>query len=1125
MIYKLINIIMSGEDMMKVWEERENRRILREKLKMFHERNYRGRNPLTNEVKLFLDKYRIKEFFITLLKSFDPELHISNTTALIQTKVDIWNETNSNEKITIETLESEYFLIRNRTRAVINPFLSRREILSNDKYILLCEIEDLEFFYPLFSRQHFERLLGSHNETFQIELTADSLLGTETSLYGSIFHDFYGQKSAFNEALIIYFCSVSFNDLEQNIDRYGQLLLELHKAQIDLGPCMKNMDHNKELLIANYLIHQLKKSEILAIDDLNYINRLRYIQYQIQGIDVTNPPKESRVIAYRNNYYNSNDFVGQLHSIEHLYHDFERSANKLVPEVSFSLYYLNKNITPEIWGQILDSCNSLYYKYEIFLHLNFIPVSSAIIDFKSLHIAPLVLMLLSGMRRPRMIEDLVRIGYTTADEELFDLYINELDDNSVTYKDVLLECYLRLPTGEELFGQAVTAKKQRKSIIKKLLEVVKRPGQEFSPSDLAKFRARRVKEDFAIFDLLIQAGGYLDFILEEYKNLLQDQIYQTYYFLNGKENLFIVFNQLNCHQFESLFINPQEYLVGTETEVFSKGRNLRFHLGVLSLFLLNNKTNINYNIVEQYVLTAFQNAKGMKIGSTKVFSWLDISFDTFNIHKDSYDKNSFLTYCISKLLMSQNDNYKKSYFTSIRWNLSLVEAILLKQEAKIDNIIIEDFLGEDIFDGAGHLQKDTLLLIRAGYPEQGLSLIENIKKRRKIYDDIVKSLEFEALVSLKCFDRARILLEQFQDKRRNLSKEGLLLYFEDQYSQAETAFKTFFAQQSSVISVFDVVNYSAVLIKQEKFLEARNLLESYQHQYDNDPILFLNLGIAYVEIDKFKSMFYLSMAQKLAPKDKNITVSLLTNLKELIPTFDQFFENDELNPDFNDLGKEYLEVMQQSLMKIKTVQISELEATIVREIYLAIESIQNNPTRLSGQSETELSDDITNIIGAVLRREGIVVEREHPGGRAIEHIGEIDLFIYRQQNQEILAVGENKHWSPENFKKQIKQLIGYMQPDRGFGFSIIFNKNTQLRTVLEGRTEILKNFFVEKDGSKYFETKDPILYAEHWIPGIKDVLITYHENPEKPQSILRIYHFIVNCKNDERMEAARQARI
>lgn len=196
------------------------------------------------------------------------------------------------------------------------------------------------------------------------------------------------------------------------------------------------------------------------------------------------------------------------------------------------------------------------------------------------------------------------------------------------------------------------------------------------------------------------------------------------------------------------------------------------------------------------------------------------------------------------------------------------------------------------------------------------------------------------------------------------------------------------------------------------------------------------------------------------------------------------------------------------------------EKLIVKLIYNAIKLRENDPRRLSLTSETELSNDIRDIVREKLQDNNIIFEREMPTGYAKADIGESDFYIYTYEEgiYKILAIGENKKWG--NFESQLKQLIGYMTKDVQFGFTIVFNKNVQANTVLSKRIEILKNFYVEKDREKYFQVVDGIF--EH--KKMNDVLLTRHENPEKKGTYFNIYHFIINSNSIERETSALQAR-
>ncbi|WP_096156470.1 hypothetical protein [Bacillus sp. FJAT-45066] len=196
-----------------------------------------------------------------------------------------------------------------------------------------------------------------------------------------------------------------------------------------------------------------------------------------------------------------------------------------------------------------------------------------------------------------------------------------------------------------------------------------------------------------------------------------------------------------------------------------------------------------------------------------------------------------------------------------------------------------------------------------------------------------------------------------------------------------------------------------------------------------------------------------------------------------------------------------------------------IEELIVRLIYSAIKQKEMDPRRLMETKETQLSDDIAHVLQTSLSDKGIIVAREQPGGFARKNTGEIDFFIYTQTKHTFkpIAIGENKEWG--NYKNQCKQLIGYMNEDIPFGFTILFNKTTNLHTVLRRREEMLKGFFLDIEGKKYFETVELTMGLDE----IENVIISTHKNPEN-QSCFKIYHFIVNAYRPEREEAAKQAR-
>ncbi|MDU5544816.1 MAG: hypothetical protein E6069_09685 [Clostridium perfringens] len=223
----------------------------------------------------------------------------------------------------------------------------------------------------------------------------------------------------------------------------------------------------------------------------------------------------------------------------------------------------------------------------------------------------------------------------------------------------------------------------------------------------------------------------------------------------------------------------------------------------------------------------------------------------------------------------------------------------------------------------------------------------------------------------------------------------------------------------------------------------------------------------------------------------------------------------DLMPD--DKRKEYIYVKEQ--LNKRLIEDDDLEMLIVKQIYNALRLKENNPKRLINTSETELSDDIRDIISNKLNDKNIIVERERPSGFSKVVIGECDFYMYSYKNgiYRTIAIGENKEWG--NYEKQLKQLIGYMNSNTLFGFTILFNKTVKLETALKKRIDILKNISVINDNKEYFQVIGEI----EEMDGMKNVLVTKHRNPEE-NTFFKIYHFIINSKLDERQESAIQAR-
>jgi hypothetical protein len=218
-----------------------------------------------------------------------------------------------------------------------------------------------------------------------------------------------------------------------------------------------------------------------------------------------------------------------------------------------------------------------------------------------------------------------------------------------------------------------------------------------------------------------------------------------------------------------------------------------------------------------------------------------------------------------------------------------------------------------------------------------------------------------------------------------------------------------------------------------------------------------------------------------------------------------------------DIKEKYLQLKQDNSQEEKRT--NEIESVIVKLIYNALRFKEHDPRRLQNTSETELSDDVCHIVQIKLNDYGINISREMPRGFSKKKIGELDFYIYTFEDGifKSISIGENKEWA--NFTNQLRQLLGYLTNEVKFGFTIVFNKSVLLKTILEKRKQILKDFYVEVDGLRYFETIELL----DNVLGLDNVLLTAHKNPED-DTVFKVYHFVVNAYLPEREESAKQAR-
>lgn len=225
-------------------------------------------------------------------------------------------------------------------------------------------------------------------------------------------------------------------------------------------------------------------------------------------------------------------------------------------------------------------------------------------------------------------------------------------------------------------------------------------------------------------------------------------------------------------------------------------------------------------------------------------------------------------------------------------------------------------------------------------------------------------------------------------------------------------------------------------------------------------------------------------------------------------------------PLFNTLGvnlRYYLDIMPKDIreeiafsLDNKIVE-NEIETFVIKQISNVIKQMEMNPVRLEKCTENEISDDIKDRLQFALEMKNINIEREARGGYAKKEIGEIDFFLYKNDSHQYmqLALGENKVWG--NFENQLKQLLGYLNKNIEFGFTIVINKNDTYQKIKDSQNQILKNFNLNgKFNVINVEEKNGVLISTHTIP--------------EEEKHFKIYHFIINVNGQERKEMAHNAR-
>lgn len=253
-------------------------------------------------------------------------------------------------------------------------------------------------------------------------------------------------------------------------------------------------------------------------------------------------------------------------------------------------------------------------------------------------------------------------------------------------------------------------------------------------------------------------------------------------------------------------------------------------------------------------------------------------------------------------------------------------------------------------------------------------------------------------------------------------------------------------------------------------------------------------------------------------KDFDFLPRQLSNMVELYiqnsRLVEILFQHDNLDDYIDlmecDLRERYLEIRSK---KSNTIQ-SPIYQNIIMEIISTIRRFQKRIPHFEKRDEVQITADLQDAVEGILNSKyGLIVAREFTMGRALQKLGETDLYIYKEQDGVITdyAVLENKYL--ESFTEQYNQLMGYLNPYFKFGITLSLNIKMSLKQgfdEIERKLKAITGDFTPTSIRRIGENETIMIISEHIVP----------ETGNK----MKVYHLIFQLNDSERREVAKLAR-
>ncbi|EOU1912316.1 hypothetical protein GZ981_002217 [Clostridium perfringens] len=218
-----------------------------------------------------------------------------------------------------------------------------------------------------------------------------------------------------------------------------------------------------------------------------------------------------------------------------------------------------------------------------------------------------------------------------------------------------------------------------------------------------------------------------------------------------------------------------------------------------------------------------------------------------------------------------------------------------------------------------------------------------------------------------------------------------------------------------------------------------------------------------------------------------------------------------------DLRELYLEKKQEEEKEKDNNSLIWSEELIIKELYNSFKLLNEHVVEIKDKNEVEISNEIFRMNKILLKKQyGLELEREAEIGHSKKKLGETDFFIYYNAEEYInIAIGENKLL--EGFDNAYGQVLGYLNYNFKFGFTISINKN---KTISEAYNYIIKKLRERDDKEFKIENIIELPFGENYKYLIKST----HIIPEDRSRTMNLYHLILDLNDSERSSIAHKAR-